>query len=52
MQMDKFKVNPSKFDILELIETITDAMRPQAEVSKVEIIVNVGQEVPSQVFLD
>jgi two-component system, sensor histidine kinase and response regulator len=52
MQLDRFKVNPSKFDILELIETITDVMRPQAELSKVEIIVNVAQEVPSQVFLD
>jgi two-component system, sensor histidine kinase LadS len=46
LQQNQFKINPSRVNINEVIEEITEALRPQAQMNRVEIIVDVDQEVP------
>jgi signal transduction histidine kinase len=52
LQKNKFHVNLSKINIRELIEMIVETMRPQAGMSRVNLIVIVTQEVPKMVEID
>jgi signal transduction histidine kinase len=52
LQKDKFKLNLQKLDIRELIEMLVEAMKPQAEMLRVQITVKVPQELPRFFFLD
>jgi K+-sensing histidine kinase KdpD len=48
----KFKINPQKVDIKELITQVTEAMAPQAEMTRVKLTVKVSIEVPTLVMID
>jgi K+-sensing histidine kinase KdpD len=46
LQKNKFKANLQKVDIRELLEMITEAMSPQAEMRRVKMSVKVSPDLP------
>jgi signal transduction histidine kinase len=52
LEKEKFTLRPQKLNIKELIQNTVDAMKPQAEMRSVEIMVDVFLEVPRTIIID